>query len=61
LRDSLVQTQGVFMKKSSANAVVPKSTESKKVMIDRLLAKAELNFKCCNGSCGHIVTESPKK
>ena len=49
------------MKKSSSNPAAPKSTESKKVLIDRLLAKAELNFKCCSGKCGSAAAHSLKR
>jgi len=31
------------------------SNQSKEQLIERLLAKSELDFKCCSSSCGHIA------
>ncbi|MDR3605949.1 MAG: hypothetical protein P4M08_01055 [Oligoflexia bacterium] len=31
--------------------------EVKELLIERLLAKAELTYKCCAGNCGHIATD----
>jgi hypothetical protein len=32
-------------------------SESKESLLERLVANAELNFKCCAGTCGHIASE----